>query len=243
MIELYYYTGPNARKIHLALEELGLEYSIRWVDITAGEQHTPEYRAINPNGKVPAIVDHDGPGGRPLVLFESGAILEYLADKTGRLLPADPALAWQARAWVHWQVANQGPMAGQAAHFLNYAAGRGVHDDYATERYREQARRCYEVMEGQLADRPYLAEEYSIADIACFPWTRVAKGHGVDLADFPAVSAWSDAIRARPAASAPAPDQRDPAAKAFAYTDDQWRELFGTVPPGRPETTEPSARS
>ncbi len=231
MIDFFYYVSPNGRKVLIALEEMELDYTIRWTDISRGDQHTPEFRAINPNGKIPAIVDHDGPGGEPLPLFESGAILEYLADKTGRLLPTDPAKAWQARAWVHWQVANQGPMAGQAAHFLQYARDRGVDDSYARDRYTRQAAITYEVLDAHLEGREYLVDEYSIADIMCFPWTRVARGHGVDLDDYPNVKAWSERIKARPAAKVQVEDQRDETARAFAYTDEQWRQLFGTDPP------------
>ena len=199
MIELFYYTSPNARKIVIALEELGLPYETRWVDLSHGDQHTPDFQRINPNGKIPAIIDHDGPAG-PLTLFESGAILEYLAEKTGRLLPADPARRWQARCWVFWQVANQGPMLGQAAHFVTHAANHGVDDEYARTRYVNEAKRCYSVLDRALDGRAWLAGEYSIADIACFPWTRVAKGHGIDVSAYPNVSRWSAAIAARPAA-------------------------------------------
>ena len=233
MIDFFYYPSPNARKALIALEELELPYTVRWVDITKGDQHQPEFRAINPNGKVPAIVDHDGPSGRPLRLFESGAILEYLADKTGRLLPGDAAKAWEARAWVYWQAANQGPMAGQATHFLQYAADRGVDDSYARDRYRREAARTYDVLNTRLDGRDYLVGEYSIADIMCFPWTRVADGHGVSLDDYPAVKAWSERIKARPAAKVRIEDRRDEAARQSAFTDEQWEQLFGAPAPDR----------
>lgn len=207
MIDLYSFLGPNVRKIVMALEELGLPYRVVWVDITAGEQFAESYRAVNPNAKVPALVDHDGPGGR-VVLFESAAILLYLADKTGRLLPADPQRRWTAVSWVAWQVANQGPMAGQATHFLRYAPEQGIDVDYAKERYGREIRRLYEVLDERLTGRDYLADEFSVADIACFPWVRVARGHGVDVADYPGVAAWSDRIAARPSASV---KLRDPA--------------------------------
>src|ERR1700759_5379227 len=126
MIDLYGFLGPNVRKVVIALEELGLEYRGVWVDITAGEQFAASYRAVNPNAKVPALVDHDGPGGEEIVLFESAAILLYLAEKTGRLLRVDPRRRWAAVSWVAWQVANQGPMAGQATHFLTYAPQQGI---------------------------------------------------------------------------------------------------------------------
>lgn len=230
MIELFYYTSPNGRKAALALEETGLPYQVTWVDITAGEQHTDWFRQINPNAKIPAIVDHDGPDGRPLPVFESGAVLEYLAAKSGTLLPREPAQQWRARCWVYWQVANQGPMCGQAAHFVTHAAHQGLVEEYATERYRREAARCYQVLEDALVGQDYLAGEYSIADIACFPWTRVARGHGVDLADYPRVRDWSDTISARPAARRQPVDQRDDAAKQHRYSAEQWAVLFGTTP-------------
>lgn len=236
MIDLFYYTSPNARKIVIALEEMKLEYQVHWTDISAGDQHDPEFRRINPNGKIPAIIDRDGSGGQPIVVFESGAILEYLAAKSGMLLPDDPAQAARVRSWTYWQVANQGPMAGQAGHFLNYAADRGVKDEYAVARYVGEVKRCYQVLDQQLEGREYLAGEFSIADIACFPWTRVSKGHGVDLDDYPNVKGWSERIKGRPSAQVVIPDQRDDAARTFQYSDEQWEALFGSPPPG-PATT------
>ena len=228
MIDLYYYTSPNVRKVLIALEELGLPYEIKWTDITAGEQFSDEYLQVNPNGKVPAIVDHDGPGGRSIALFESAAILLYLAEKTGRLLPADPARRWEAICWTTWQVANQGPMAGQAAHFTNYARQQGIEDNYATGRYLGEIRRLYGVLDKRLAAAEYLAgDEFSIADIACFPWTRVAAGHGVDIkAGFPNVVRWMSAISQRPSAKVRIDDPREAKARKHEYTDEQFRTLF-----------------
>ena len=226
MIDLYYYTSPNVRKVLIALEELGLPYEIKWTDITVGEQFSDEYLLINPNGKVPAIVDHDGPGGRPLPLFESAAILLYLAEKTGRLLPADPRRRWEAICWTVWQVANQGPMAGQAGHFINYARQQGINDDYATGRYAREVKRLYGVLDGRLAEHEYLADEFSIADIACFPWTRVAPGHGVDVADFPHVARWISAISRRPAAKVRIDDPREAKARKNTYDEEQFKTLF-----------------
>lgn len=228
MIDLYYYTSPNARKILMALEELALPYDLVWVDITRGDQHAADYRAVNPNSKVPAIVDHDGPGGRPLRVFESGAILMYLAEKTGRLLPHDPGERWEAAAWVFWQVANQGPMAGQAAHFVNYAVDLGVEDDYAKTRYVEEVHRLYRVLDDRLRGRDYIVgNEFSIADIACFPWTRVAAGHAVSMSDYEAVDEWSNRIAARPSAQVRPIDKRSDAERNFDYTEDQACSLFG----------------
>lgn len=230
MIDLFYFVSPNARKIHMALEELGLPYEVRWVDISRGDQFDPDYLRVNPNGKIPAIVDHDGPGGRPIALFESAAILLYLTEKTGRLLPADPAARWEAICWTVWQVANQGPGLGQATHFTTYAPQHGHVIEYARQRFGAEAERVYRVLEGRLAGREYLAGEYSIADIACFPWTRLGKGHGIDLADYPAVKAWSDRISARPSARARVEDRRGDDAKNFRYTPEQYRRLFGVDP-------------
>jgi GSH-dependent disulfide-bond oxidoreductase len=230
VIDLYYYTSPNVRKVLIALEELGLPYQIRWTDIAAGEQFGAEYLKINPNGKVPAIVDHDGPAGRPLPLFESGAILLYLAEKTGRLLPEDPQQRWEAICWVFWQVANQGPMAGQAAHFVSHAPRHGIEDAYATGRYLGETRRLYEVMDTRLARDDYLAGKFSIADIACFPWTRVASGHGVDVAGYPNVSAWMRRISERPSAKVRISDPREAKASKSEYTEAQFQTLFRPVP-------------
>jgi GST-like protein len=229
MIDLYYYTSPNARKALMMLEELALPYQVQWIDISAGDQHSDEYARINPNRKIPALVDHDGPGGRPLVLFESGAILLYLAEKTGRLLPQDPMRRWNVIKWLFWQTSSQGPLLGQAAHFVSHAAGRGIDVAYAVERYRNEASRLYGVLESQLADREYLDGEFSIADIAAFPWVRVAKGQGVILEEYPSVKRWCDAIAERPSAKKKL--ERDQAtldaAKTGYYTDDTWNLLFG----------------
>lgn len=214
----------------MALEELDLPYTVRWINLTEGEQHDPDFLRVNPNGKIPAIIDTDGPGDRPITLFESGAILHYLADKTGRLLPADPHLRWRASCWVHWQVANQGPMLGQAAHFVSHAANRGITDDYARTRYVNQAARVYQVMEDALSEQGYLAQTFSIADIAAFPWTRVAKGQGIQLDDYPAVAEWSARIAERPSAKTKVADQRSDEVRSYRYTDDQWAALFGMPP-------------
>jgi GST-like protein len=226
VIELFYFVSPNARKIHMALEELGLPYRIRWTDITRGDQFDPEYLRVNPNGKIPAIVDHDGPGGVPIALFESAAILLYLAEKTGQLLPAEPGARWEAICWTIWQVANQGPGLGQATHFTTYAPDGGHVVAYAQQRFDAEAQRVYQVLEERLAGRDYIAGEFSIADIACFPWTRLGKGHGITLADYPAVAAWSDRISARPSARAKAEDRRDENTKNFRYTEEQRALLF-----------------
>ena len=229
MIDLYYYTSPNARKVLMMLEEVGLPYQVQWIDISAGDQHSESYALVNPNRKIPALIDHDGPGGRPLVLFESGAILLYLAEKTGRFLPTDAARRWNVIKWLFWQTSSQGPLLGQAAHFVSHAATRGIDVHYAVDRYRHEARRLYGVLEAQLQGRDYVDEDFSIADIAAFPWVRVAKGQGVIVDDFPNVKRWCDAIAARPSAQRKL--DRDEATKQAAktgyYSDKTWNLLFG----------------
>jgi GSH-dependent disulfide-bond oxidoreductase len=237
MIDLYYYTSPNARKALIMLEETGLPYRVVWVDITAGEQFAPEYLAINPNNKIPAIIDHDGPDGGPIAIFESGAILVYLAEKSGKLMPTDAAARYEVLAWVFWQTSSQGPLLGQAAHFVSHAQSRGISADYAIDRYRGEAERLYAVLDSRLEGRAYLCGEYSIADIAAFPWVRVAKGQGIKIEQYPNVKRWCDSIAARPAATKRL--DRDAATKAAAktkyYDDEAWRILFG----GKRPTTSP----
>jgi GST-like protein len=197
MIDVYSWATPNGHKVHIMLEETGLEYNVHPVDIGAGDQFKPEFLAISPNNKIPAIVDSQGPGGQPLSLFESGAILIYLAEKTGKLLPADPADRYVTLQWLMFQMGGIGPMLGQAHHFRIYAPQRV---EYAVDRYTNEARRLYGVMEKQLGRTQYLAgDAYTIADIASFPWTRSWKNQGIELDDFPNVKRWHEAIAARPA--------------------------------------------
>jgi GST-like protein len=237
MIDLFYYTSPNARKIVIALEELAAPYNLVWTNISEGDQLRPEFLNINPNGKIPAIIDRDG----PVTLFESGAILLYLAEKFGKLLPTSQAARWQAMSWLAWQVSGQGPMCGQAAHFHSHAARQGISQPYAAERYITEARRLYGVLDAHLAGREWIAGEFSIADIACFPWTRVAKGHGVALEDFPNLARWSHAIAARPSAKRRPEDDADAPFKApqGGYNNRQWEILFGRAKQPEPleETT------
>ena len=243
MIELYYYTSPNARKALMMLEETGLPYEVRWTDISAGDQHSEAFGAINPNRKIPALVDHEGPGGKAIALFESGAILLYLAEKTGLLLPADPRRRWNVIQWLFWQTSSQGPLLGQAAHFVSHAANRGFDVQYAVDRYRNEARRLYGVLEAQLEARDYIDGEFSIADIAAFPWVRVAKGQGVTLDEFPNVKRWCDAIAMRRSArkKLERDDATKEAAKTRYYTDATWTLLFGGQAPNRPASACPSA--
>jgi GST-like protein len=196
-IEVWTWPTPNGHKVHIALEELGLPYKVVPVNIGAGEQFRPEFLAMTPNHRIPAIVDPDGPGGQPLALFESGAILIYLAEKTGRLIPADPAGRYACLQWLMFQMGGVGPMFGQYGHFHNYAPEPIA---YAKDRYAREVTRLHRVLDKRLSQAPWLAgEEYSIADIATFPWIRNPARRNIDLADFPAVQRWHDAIAARPA--------------------------------------------
>ena len=196
-IEVWSWPTPNGHKVHIALEELELPYRVVPVNIGKGEQFRPEFLAITPNHRIPAIVDPEGPGGQPLPLFESGAILICLAEKAGRLIPADPAARFACLQWLMFQMGGVGPMFGQYNHFAAYAPEKLP---YAVERYGNEVRRLHRVLEKRLSDSAYLAgEEYSIADIATFPWVRNPDRRGIDLADYPAVRRWHDAIAARPA--------------------------------------------
>jgi GST-like protein len=196
VIDFYTWTTPNGRKVSIMLEESGLAYRVHKVDITKGEQFRPEFLAINPNNRIPAIVDPHGPEGRPLPLFESGAILVYLSGKTGKFLPQDARGKFIALQWLMFQMGGVGPMLGQAHHFLR-AAPEPV--PYGIKRYTEETRRLYGVLEKRLGETPYLADEYSIADMATYPWVARHEWHKVDLADFPAVKRWYDLVSARPA--------------------------------------------
>ncbi len=195
MIDLYTWGTPNGRKVSVMLEETGLPYRVHPIDISKGEQFRPDFVALNPNSKIPAIVDDEGPGG-PISLFESGAILIYLAEKTGQLLARDPRRRAETLVWLMFQMGGVGPMFGQAHHFLR-AAPEPV--PYGIERYTKETRRLYGVMDKRLGAVAYLAGEYSIADVATFPWVARHEWHKVALADFPNVARWYDAIGARPA--------------------------------------------
>jgi len=196
MIDLYTWSTPNGRKVSIMLEELGLPYRVHPVNIGQNEQFRPEYLEINPNGKIPSIVDPDGPDGRPIPLMESGAILIYLAGKTGKLLPQSIRDRYEALQWLMFQMGGVGPMFGQTHHFLR-AAKEPV--PYAIERYTKETRRLYGVLDERLKGRPHLADGYSVADIATYPWVARHEWHKVDLGDFPNVKRWFDALSARPA--------------------------------------------
>jgi GST-like protein len=196
MIELHTWTTPNGRKVSIMLEECGLPYSVHKVNIGQGEQFKPEFLSISPNNRIPGIVDPDGPDGKPLKLFESGAILVYLAGKTGKFLPPSTRGKYIALQWLMFQMGGVGPMFGQAHHFLR-AAPEQV--PYGIKRYTDEARRLYGVLDRRLAESAFLADEYSIADIATFPWIARHEWHKVDLAEFPNVKRWYDTIGRRPA--------------------------------------------
>jgi GST-like protein len=197
MIEVYSWPTPNGHKVHIMLEECGLRYRVHAVDIGAGEQFDPAFLAISPNNKIPAIVDPDGPDGRPISLFESGAILLYLAGKTGKLLPADVHGKYEVLQWLMFQMGSVGPMLGQAHHFRVYAPEKIA---YAIERYTNEARRLYAVLNRQIARQRYVAgDAYTIADIAVFPWLRSWKNQGIDWNDYPHLKGWFDEVGARPA--------------------------------------------
>ncbi len=195
MIDFYYWPTPNGWKVAILFEECGLEYRLIPVDIRRGDQLTPKFLAVSPNNRMPAIVDHDVPG-RPVPVFESGAILLYLAEKTGRFLPKDPSGRKEALEWLFWQVGNLGPMAGQLSHFVNYAPGEHA---YSLARYRDEYDRCLGVLERRLEGREYLLGDYSIADMASWPWVLIAKPLGQALDEFPNVSRWRQTMKERAA--------------------------------------------
>ncbi|MCC6212356.1 MAG: glutathione S-transferase N-terminal domain-containing protein [Burkholderiales bacterium] len=199
MIELYTWPTPNGHKVHIMLEETATPYKVHAIDIGAGDQFKPEFLKISPNNKMPAMVDTDGPEGKgkPFALAESGAMLLYLAAKTGRFLPADLRKKWQVMQWLMFQMGHIGPMLGQAHHFLGYAPEK---IEYAMNRYRNEANRLYLVVDRRLKESKYLAcDEYTIADMATVPWLRFPERQGVNIDEFPALKVWRDAILARPA--------------------------------------------
>ncbi len=195
MLDFYFWPTPNGWKVSIMLEELGLPYNLIPVNIGKGDQFKPDFLKISPNNRMPAIVDHDVEG-EPVSVFESGAILFYLAEKTGKFIPADPLGRKQALEWLFWQTGNQGPMAGQLSHFVNYADG-GV--EYGKQRYGNEYDRCLGVLERQLSGRDFILGDYSIADILCWPWVLIAKPLGASLDEFPNVSRWRNTVKERPA--------------------------------------------
>jgi GST-like protein len=224
MIEVYSWATPNGHKVHIMLEECGLAYKAIPVDIGTGDQFKPQFLAISPNNKIPAMIDPDGPDGQPISIFESGAILLYLAAKSGRFLPVDVRGRYATLEWLMFQMASIGPMLGQAHHFRLYAPEKLA---YAIDRYSNEAKRLYGVLDSRLAKSRYVAgHEYTIADIAIFPWLRGWKNQGIDWSDYPHLKGWFDEIAGRPAV------QRGVAVLADlrrTFVDDKARDiLFGT---------------
>lgn len=227
MIELYYWTTPNGHKVSLFLEEAGLAYEVHPVNIGRGEQFADDFLAIAPNNRIPAIVDREpADGGQPLALFESGAILEYLADKSGRFLPTGGRERYATLQWLYWQMGGLGPMAGQNHHFRHYAEAR---IDYAIERYVSETARLYGVLDKQLADNDFVAgHEYSIADMAIFPWVRPYEKQGQDIEEFPHLKRWLGDIERRPAvARAYALVERVNPQNGAPFDEEARRHLFG----------------
>ena len=229
MIDLYTWPTPNGHKIHIMLEETGLAYNVIPIDINKGDQFDPDYLKISPNNKMPAMIDTDGPdgpGGKPCSLFESGAILMYLAEKTGKFMPSGMAERYQVIQWLMFQVGGIGPMFGQAHHFRQYAPSK---IPYAFDRYTNEAGRLYGVLDRRLGEAEYLASDYSIADMATFPWTRSHERQGQSLDDFPNVKRWFDAIDARPAVTRALKVLADKRKPGFEKDEEAWRNLFGAA--------------
>jgi len=195
-IDVHLWPTGNGYKILIMLEECGLDYDIKWVNIFQGDQHKEEFLKISPNNKMPAIVDHDGPDGAPISVFESGAILQYLGRKTGKFYPSDERGRVAVDQWLHWQIGGLGPMAGQAHHFVHYMEDK---IPYAVERFSKETNRLYGVMNRRLGEHDFLAGDYSIADMAAFPWVRRYGWQGIDMADYPNVKRWFDQIKSREA--------------------------------------------
>jgi len=222
MIDLYFSPTPNGLKVRLFLEEAKLPYRIVPVRLSKGEQHRPDYVAIAPNSRIPAIVDDDG--DTPLAMFESGAIMLYLAEKSGRLIPADMHGRAEVLQWLFWQMSALGPIAGQIGHFNVFAPERVP---YAIDRFSRELRRLYGVLDMRLRDREFIAGSYSIADIACYPWIVPHRGHGQRLEEFPHLRRWFDAMSARPATVRVYEDVEDVYAPAQPMSAEERRILFG----------------
>jgi GST-like protein len=224
MIDLYTWPTPNGHKVHIMLEETGIPYRVHPINIGAGEQFEPGFLKISPNNKMPAMVDPEGPGGKPISMFESGAMLIYLASKSGKFLPEDLAKKWSTLSWLMFQMGGVGPMLGQAHHFLGYAPEK---IPYAMDRYRNEANRLYGVIERRLGESEYIAcDEYTIADMAIVPWLRYPERQGVNIDEYPRLKKWRDAILERPAAKRGVEvlaDRRRPG----AMSDKEKEVLFG----------------
>ena len=226
MIELYAWPTPNGFKISIMLEEVGLPYSVHPIDIGKGDQFDPAFLRISPNNKIPTIVDPEGPGGKSISVFESGAILIYLAEKTGKLMPREGAGRYAVLEWLMFQMGGIGPMLGQAHHFRLYAPEQ---IQYAIDRYTNESKRLYAVLDRRLAEREYVAGEYSIADIAIMPWLRYPERQGVEIADYPNVRRWRDSIAARPAVQRGLQLLADRSRRSSQMDDKQREVLFGAT--------------
>ncbi len=231
MIDVYFWPTPNGYKVTVMCEEVGLKYNIIPVNIGKGDQFKPEFLKFSPNNKMPAIIDHDGPGGAPIAIFESGAILMYLAEKTGKLMPPDARGKYDVIQWLMFQMGTVGPMLGQAHHFRRYAPEKL---EYAINRYTNEAKRIYNVIDKRLAEAPYLAGEYSIADIATYPWLVPHSMQGQNLDDYPNLKRWYEEQRARPAVQRGFAVMAEEIAKMRAAAQNQapqdkdsWNNLFG----------------
>jgi GSH-dependent disulfide-bond oxidoreductase len=235
MIDLYFAATPNGLKARLFMEEAQLPYRLITVSLSKGEQFKPAFLAISPNNKIPAIVDHEpAGGGAPITLFESGAIMLYLAEKTGRLIPADVHGRAEVLQWLFWQMAGLGPMAGQIGHFNVYAPEKVP---YAIDRYTRETSRLYGVLNQRLADRAFIAGEFSIADIACYPWIVPHQAHGQELGAFPHLKRWFDTIAARPATLRTYEGVENVyAPKSPSLTEEERRVLFGQSATGNSHT-------
>ncbi|SOY67360.1 putative S-transferase [Cupriavidus taiwanensis] len=226
MIDLYFWSTPNGYKVSILLEELAMPYNVIPVHLGKGQQFAPEFLAVSPNNKIPAIIDHDGPDGQAISMFESGAIMMYLAEKSGyRFMPQDTRRRYQVVQWLMFQMGGVGPMLGQAHHFRKYAPEQIA---YAIDRYTNEARRLYTVIDRRLANTEYLAGEYSIADMATYPWLRAHKWQGQDLADYPNLQRWYSAVRDRPAVQRGIAVLEEKVDKTGAKPGgERWDNLFG----------------
>ena len=225
MIDLFYWPTPNGHKISIALEEMGLDYQVHYVDIGAGDQFTDAFLKISPNNKMPAIIDQDGPDGQPVSVFESGAILLYLAQKTGKLMPSSPAEQIEMTEWLMWQMGGVGPMLGQAHHFNFYALEK---IDYAMNRYSTEANRLYKVLDTRLDGRDYIVgDALSIVDIAVLPWTRTYERQNVDIEDYPHVKRWILSLNERPSVQAGYKVGAERRQDLRGLSAEDWNKLFG----------------
>lgn len=228
MIDLYYWPTPNGWKITIMLEEAELDYTVKPVNIGAGEQFEPEFLKISPNNRMPAIVDHNGPGGE-ISVFESGAILEYLAEKSGRFMPQDTAGKYEVLQWLYWQMGGLGPMLGQLSHFTTYApqVAEDTDHSYALERYTNEGERLMSVMDRRLTDRDFLAGDYSVSDMACWPWIKPYERFGYDLGKWKNLKAWFDRIADRAAVQRAVAIGKDWGGDTSSLSEEAKKALFG----------------